>query len=231
MSISSLTLGVFRDDPETALDAPLVEADHPHPRARIRMWIRDRLRAAALEPDRIRVTRAIPTPADDLPMVAIYTLTEQEPEEFQRNPLTYQRPLDVALHVAVAEDQLPDGAALDDVLDAFADVFETVLLLDVDGDGLFFGRQAAGCDLGASEFIPEIAGARIILHSRLTLHVHYQRAVVRRAEPRLLSVNARWDLGPPDNRIDAEDRVLLPINGELDAFIDITADMTGTAEP
>lgn len=230
-SISQLTLGVFRDDPQTALDVALARLDHPHPRAGIRRWIRDRLRAAALQPARIRVTRAIPTPSDDLPGVFIYTLQENEPEEFSREPLVYERPLEVAIHVAIAEDQLPPDTDLDDVLDAFADVFESVLLLDHNDRGQFFGEQAAACALGSSEFTPEPAGARVIMHSRLALRVTYQRPVVRAGGVKLQIIHANWDLGPPDHRIDAEDRVLLPVHCALDARIELEAELLGTAEP
>lgn len=232
-TLSELTLGVFADDPYAALDVHLELSEHPHPRARIRDWVVKRLRAAALEPDRISVSRAAPVMLIGVPSVLVYLLREAPAENFTEAPLVYARPLELALHVVIAEKaSLPVGASLDDIIDGFCEVFESLMLCDVDDHGLYFGRQAVSCDLGETVIEPENDGERIFMHVRTTFAIGYQREVGRPASTPLRLIHGDWDLAAPiDGRIDAVDVVYLPVASALAGIVHVRGDFAGTVGP
>jgi hypothetical protein len=212
-TLSELTLGIFKNADEMfdALHAELVLSDHPHPRARVRRWIVDRLKAAALLPAKIVSNRATPTALSDAPVVLVYLLGEEDPEPFNVSPLTYSRPATLALHAIVPELDLPEGVDLDEVADAFAYVFESMLLCDIDSHGLYFGAQAADCVPRQTEFVLEDKGERVYLHARTEWRITYQTTPASPATDPLAVVHADWDVGPtPDEQLEAEDTVSIP---------------------
>lgn len=208
MALSDLTLGIFADDPWAALDADLVLLDHPSTRARVADWIVQRLRAAALLPERIQFNRFTPTALREAPLVLVYGLREAEPEKFAEAPLTYDRALTIALHVVLPERGIPDGQTFETIAAAFGYVFDQVLLLDIDSDGLFFGQQARDCQPGRVEYALETEGDEQFLAAISEYVVTYQQTPARPAETPLELVHADWDLGPePDEQIEAVDEV------------------------
>ena len=228
--LSTLTLGVFGNDPFAALEVELVAYDHPHPRARIRRWVRDRLRAAALEPNRIEVTRGSPTMLDEVPVVYVYTLQENPPELAQGAPPRNRRKGDVAIHVIVAEDNLPADVGIDDSLDAFLRVCELVILNDYTARGML-GDLCEMVELGATTIQTEDDGERLFIHARLELLVTYPDEWSTPQSGELARIHTDWDLGPPDGVIDARDIYFKPANGELSGTLGLVADFAGTVGP
>jgi hypothetical protein len=217
-TLSELTLGIFRDDAVSAgLAAAITPSTHPHPRARIRSWVRARLQAGALTPARIVATRGTPTAMAGVPAVFLYTLTEREPDRFTAEMAgTLNRGIELACHIVVPEDGIPIGAGLDDVLDAFAYVIERLVLLDsaVRGNALgappyqFFGGDGQSCELGGTSIELEDSGDRLLHHARIAFAVQYQDALETADELSDLElVAAEWDLAPPDAQLDAADDI------------------------
>lgn len=229
MTISELTLGVFKDDPFAALDVAIPASDHPHPRTRIRMHILARLRAAAAQPARVLDTATIPTDLEDeLPLVLLYALREGVPTEFSESPRVLQRTAFVVVHAVAAERDLPTGVPLQDVLDAFARVVELLVLNDRGPDGTFFGEQAADCSLGETDIQSDSSGERVVIHARVSVRILYQDEVAVPADTKLQVVNVNWDLAPPDGRFEAQDRIALPIAITLSGAFRLVGDMTAT---
>lgn len=210
MSLSQLTLGIFKDEATLydALDAALVLSTHPHPRARVRKWIYDRLRAAALVPAKIILSPPTPQALKNIPAVFVYTLNEEDPSRFDVSPLKYDRPLNLVLEAAIPQRDLPGGVSLDDVADAFAFAFEQMLLLDVDDKGLYFGKQVRSCEPGPTQHTLEASGELVFLSAITRWEVIYQSTPTRPATNKLETVHADYDVGPgPDQQLEAEDIV------------------------
>lgn len=207
-TLSELTLGIFDDDPFEGLAVELTPSAHPHARARIRDAAVGRLRAAALLPTRIRPMRALPTLIGDLPAVFVYTLNESDPEVYSEGPLIYTRKLDLVVHAVSTEPVLPDGITLEDCLDAIAYVVELLLVNDRGPDGAL-SNQASRCTPGSTSVQYEDEGDRLLIHAALTFRIEYQQEFAVPVEDALELVAVDWDLGPPDEQIEAQDEIEL----------------------
>lgn len=204
-ALSTLTLGIFKDDPYASLDVTLTITTHPHPRARIRDAAVKRLREAALLPANIRPHRALATMLHDLPAVFVYTLSEGDPEEYSEGPLVLARALDLAVHVVVTQPPA-DGPSLEDALDAITRVVEIVLGNDRDQHGAL-SAQAAVCRIGTTTIKYEHEGERLLVHAGLTFRVTYQDEFGVPVGDALEKIHVDWDLAPPDEQIEAEDEI------------------------
>ena len=206
-TLSELTLGVFSDDPYAALDAEIELSEHPHPRARIRHWVHQRLRAAAEIPAKVEMNRPTTMALRKAPCVLVYLLSEEAPVERDQSDLRYEHTFTLGISSLVTLNQIPEGATIDDVGDAFAHVFGAVLLNDRDDDGVFFGAQASACDQGRTVLDFEPDGERVLLHVLNEFAVSYQTTPGRPPLGPLELIHADWDLAPPDEQIEATDEI------------------------
>lgn len=208
MALSDLTLGVFADDPFAALDATITPSTHPNPRARLRHWITQRLKAAALLPDKVQMNRPTPNLLRSSPVVLVYLLSEEPPgEPFILEPRTYEHPFTLGVQTIVARAGLPDGVTIDDVNDAFAFACHSVLLCDRGSNGLFFGGEATKCEPGRTMFDLENDGERVYQGMLMEFEISYQTSPGRPALGPLEVIHAEWDIAPTDGHIDAVDEV------------------------
>lgn len=231
-TLSELTLGIFGNDPFAALQSELALTEHPQQRTRIRDAAVKRLRAAALLPSAIRAMRPTPTALGALPAVFVYTLQEAAPEPYADGPLVLTRRLTLAVYVVVADVGLPEGADLDDALDAIAYVVEAILCNDRNDRGALSG-QASRCSLGSTDIKHEDEGERLVGHLGLAFDVEYQQEFAVPVEDLLEQIDVDYDLAKPprDGVIEAQDSIRLPRTATLRASIPVVARLTGTTTP
>lgn len=192
-TLAELTLEVFGEDPFAALAVEITPSTHPHPTAKLRHWVLSRLRIAAQDPARIVGSRATPTALSSVPIVLVYTLTEDAAEEVAVGPDELQSDLELAVHTVIAEADLGE-LAIDDVLDAFDHVIKVVLLNDRQGG--VFGEQAHTCSLGARRIQFEVNGDRLLIHSQRTFDIRYSEELGVPVESVLEQVHVDYDIPP-----------------------------------
>lgn len=207
LTLEELTLGVFSSDLYAALEVDIADFDHPHPRARIRDAVVQRLRAATTEGESGRVQGELATALEleSLPMVLVYTPTETEPKEHGEGPREIARSCSVAVDVAVSEKAL-GGIPICDVLDAFGRCVELLLLNDRSTSGCLSGRGDE-ITMGAQALEIETAAERQVFHLRMGFLVTYVDELAVPVTTELEQVNVQYDLAPPDGVIDAEDEI------------------------
>lgn len=226
-TISELTLGIFQDDPYTALDVALTLTDHPHARARIRDAAVKRLRAAALAPDRIVSSRPTPTAMADLPKVFVYTLNESDPDEFSDGPVVVERKLELAVHLIIAEEELGD-ISLEDALDGLAHVAEILLVNDTDDRRRALSGQASACVLGGTTIAFSDEGERTLIQAGITFRVAYKDEFAVPVGDQLEVVGVDWDLAGRDGVLEAQDLIRPPRIGTLRGTVSVHGDFQGT---
>lgn len=207
--LSTLTLGVFRDSVFAALQTGLTASDHPHPRARIRDWVAQRLRAGALAPGAIRED-VVTLDIEELPVVNVFSVGEAEPPAPWEGPRELERVCQLVVDVGVAEKNLPGGLTLINVLDAFARVIELLLLNDRDAQLGLFGGLAHEIAGPATVIEVEEKGERLVFHARMEFRVTYPDELSVPVGNALEVVGVQWDLAPKDGAIDAEDEIHPP---------------------
>lgn len=207
-ALSVLTLGVFKDDPYTALAAVLTPSDHPHPRERIADWAEKRLRAAALLPQAIVAEISSGVPLENMPLVMLFCAGELDPTVRGEGPRELERVCTLSIDLAIREHQLPEGVQMRAVVHAFCRVIELVLLNDRSSDGCL-GGLADEIELGAQAIEIERDSERIVHHVRIEFRVTYADELAVPVSTALEQMNIRWNLAPPDGVIDAEDEIQL----------------------
>jgi len=185
-----------------------------HPRTLIRKAVIDILKGKTLAGDRVFSNRSIPATEENLPIVHVFTLSE-DIDEYSQAPRALARALSLVVEVIARGTK---DAPLEDCLDEISMQIEQTLSLD---DTL--NRTCDDCILSSVSFETVDDGALPIGSCRLTFTVKYVTDMPNSVEDQavnlreLKTVGASWnidtnnDQDDPDGVLEeAKDTIILP---------------------
>lgn len=199
-ALADLTGGLFSAESLQIATGGGLSGVAPHQRTLIRDYVVAKMRGLVLDGDRVEGSRQLPITDTELPKVLVYTMSEAA-EEWNRSPLRVQRTLELVIDVCVSQHLF-----LDDQADMVGNAIEQLLMQDPSLGGLAVETIIARTDKAKVE----TTSVDLAL-LRLTFSVIYQTEHVELVPDNLEQIAARMDISPPDQQIDSEDLVELPV--------------------
>jgi hypothetical protein len=151
--------------------------------------------------DNVVLSRATSTDADDLPQIAVYSISEGV-ELFDQSPKRYQRNMEVLIECAVAGD---DDSDLDQKLEDLAEKVESILEAN---ERLGLGDVVNSLTLIGTEYSSEGEGESPIGNLALRYTVQfYLYAIENQTLPDFKEIGSKWQVGH-DGPLDEDDVVI-----------------------